>query len=71
MKGDADGMKVFTGRANPQLAQRICDYLEIPLGRGRTELFPDGELIVRPDTAGRIVRRTPASLTASMRLLTT
>jgi ribose-phosphate pyrophosphokinase len=46
---DADKLKVFTGRANPQLAQRICDYLEIPLGRGRTELFPDGELIVRAD----------------------
>src|SRR5450432_905817 len=46
---DADKLKVFTGRANPQLAQRICDYLEIPLGRGRTELFPDGELIVRVD----------------------
>jgi len=54
-KGDADGMKVFTGRANPQLAQRICDYLEIPLGRGRTELFPDGELIVKveEDVRGR------------------
>lgn len=46
---DADHMKVFTGRANPQLAQKVCDYLEIPIGRGRTELFPDGELIVRVD----------------------
>jgi ribose-phosphate pyrophosphokinase len=52
---DADKMKVFTGRANPQLAQRVCEYLEIPLGRGRTELFPDGELIVRveEDVRGR------------------
>src|SRR6266516_3721149 len=49
MKADADKLKVFTGRANPQLAQKICDYLQIPLGRGRTELFPDGELIVRVD----------------------
>ena len=48
-KLDADKLKVFTGRANPQLAQKICDYLEIPLGRGRTELFPDGELIVKVD----------------------
>src|SRR5437867_9767693 len=55
MKGDADRLKVFTGRANPQLAQRICDYLQIPLGRGRTELFPDGELIVKveEDVRGR------------------
>ena len=55
MQGDADGLKVFTGRANPQLAQKICDYLQIPLGRGRTELFPDGELIVKveEDVRGR------------------
>src|SRR5688572_32083665 len=49
MQADADKLKLFTGRANPQLAQRICDYLQIPLGGGRTELFPDGELIVRVD----------------------
>src|SRR6185369_1311099 len=48
-EADGNKMKVFTGRANPQLAQRICDHLKIPLGRGRTELFPDGELIVRVD----------------------
>jgi ribose-phosphate pyrophosphokinase len=55
MQADADKIKVFTGRANPQLAQKICDYLEVPLGRGRTELFPDGELIVRieEDVRGR------------------
>jgi ribose-phosphate pyrophosphokinase len=46
---DADKLKVFTGRANPQLAQKICDYLQIPLGKGDTELFPDGELIVKVD----------------------
>lgn len=46
---DADKLKVFTGRAHPELAQRICDYLQIPMGRGRTELFPDGELIVKVD----------------------
>ncbi len=46
---DPDKVKLFTGRANVQLAQRICDHLEVPLGRGRTELFPDGELMVRID----------------------
>ena len=52
---DADRLKLFTGRANPELAQRICDYLQIPLGRGRTESFPDGELIVKveEDVRGR------------------
>ena len=55
MKADAEKLKLFTGRANPQLAQTICDYLEIPMGRGRTELFPDGELIVKveEDVRGR------------------
>jgi len=46
---DADKLKVFTGRANPQLAQQVCDHLQIPLGRGRTELFADGELLVKVD----------------------
>ena len=48
-EADADQLKVFAGRANPTLAARICEYLKIPLGRGGTELFPDGELIVRVD----------------------
>src|SRR5258708_31994493 len=52
---DADKLKLFTGRAHPELAQKICNYLQIPLGRGRTELFPDGELIVKveEDVRGR------------------
>jgi ribose-phosphate pyrophosphokinase len=48
-QADADHLKVFTGRANPTLAAKICEHLQIPLGRGRTELFPDGELIVKVD----------------------
>src|SRR3982751_4126329 len=52
---DADKLKVFTGRANPELAQKICSHLQIPVGRGRTELFPDGELTVKveEDVRGR------------------
>jgi ribose-phosphate pyrophosphokinase len=46
---DADRLKVFTGRANPKLAADICKHLEIPLGRGQTEMFPDGELLVKVD----------------------
>lgn len=55
MLADQDKLKLFTGRANPQLAQKVCDYLHLPLGRGRTELFPDGELIVKveEDVRGR------------------
>jgi len=52
---DANRLKLFTGRANPTLAQKICEYLHIPLGRGRPELFPDGEVIVKveEDVRGR------------------
>ena len=45
----------FHGPGQSALASKICDYLQIPLGRGGTELFPDGELIVRveEDVRGR------------------
>ncbi|CAN5660863.1 ribose-phosphate pyrophosphokinase [soil metagenome] len=49
MRNDADRLKLFTGRANPGLAEKVCEYLEVPMGRGRTELFPDGELLVKID----------------------
>jgi ribose-phosphate pyrophosphokinase len=37
------GLKVFTGNSNPELAQQICDSLEIPLGRALVSTFSDGE----------------------------
>jgi ribose-phosphate pyrophosphokinase len=49
MKSDADQLKVFAGRANPVLAQKVADYLDLPLARAKVELFPDGELIVKVD----------------------
>lgn len=54
---DADKLKVFAARGNMALTQKVCDYLQIPLGRGGSELFPDGELIVRieEDVRGRDV----------------
>ena len=39
-------MKVFTGRANTALAQAICDYLDIELGRADVRNFSDGEIYV-------------------------
>lgn len=47
MSTDNANLRIFAGRSNPVLAQKICDHIGIPLGRGKTELFPDGELIVR------------------------
>jgi ribose-phosphate pyrophosphokinase len=34
---------VFSGRSHPQLAERICDYLQIPGGQVRLYDFSDGE----------------------------
>jgi len=40
-------MKIFTGTANPELAQRIADSLGIPLGKATVTRFPDGETWVK------------------------
>ncbi len=48
-QSDSDHLKVFAGRASVDLASAMCEFLQIPLGQGRTELFPDGELFVKVD----------------------
>jgi ribose-phosphate pyrophosphokinase len=50
-------LKVFTGRANPRLAEEIADYLALPLGRMTINNFPDGEILCRieEDVRGRDV----------------
>jgi ribose-phosphate pyrophosphokinase len=40
-------MKIFTGTANPKLAQNIADSLGIPLGKAMVNRFPDGETAVK------------------------
>jgi len=39
-------MKVFSGNANPILAQEICDKLQIDLGKADVRKFSDGETFV-------------------------
>ena len=39
-------MMVFAGNANPQLAQDICNYLRLPLGKAEVDRFSDGEIMV-------------------------
>lgn len=39
-------MMVFSGNANPQLAQDICNYLKLPLGKAVVDRFSDGEIMV-------------------------
>ncbi|MBW1669912.1 MAG: ribose-phosphate pyrophosphokinase [Deltaproteobacteria bacterium] len=41
-----NNMIIFTGNANPALAQEICDYLSMPLGRASVQTFSDGEVYV-------------------------
>ena len=50
-------MKIFSGSSNPQLTQRIVDYLKIPLGEVDISRFPDGEthVKVRENIRGRDV----------------
>ena len=39
-------LKVFTGNANPALAQEICDHLSVPLAKASVKSFSDGEIMV-------------------------
>jgi ribose-phosphate pyrophosphokinase len=40
-------MKVFSGSANRELAERICKYIGVPFGKATISSFPDGETYVR------------------------
>ena len=42
-----DELKVFTGNAHPALAQGICDYLHVPLGKAEVFEFSNGNIFVR------------------------
>ena len=41
------GIRLFSGRGNPDLAKRISEYLGLPLGRVQLENFPDGEIALK------------------------
>jgi ribose-phosphate pyrophosphokinase len=40
-------LKIFTGNANPALAEEICKCLKVPLGKAEVGHFSDGELRVK------------------------
>ena len=50
-------LKIFSGRANPKLAEKICAFLNLPMGRISLTDFPDGEIAVKilEDVRGRDV----------------
>lgn len=39
-------VKIFTGNANPELAQKIADSIGLPLGKANVSTFSDGEIAV-------------------------
>ena len=71
MTVDRDHLKIFAGRAGHELTIDLCDHLDLPIGAAETELFPDGELIVRvdEDVRGRdcyIVQSTSDPINANL-----
>lgn len=44
---DLDGMLIFGGSGSPRLAARICEYLGVAPGKGKTLRFSEGNLFVR------------------------
>ncbi len=50
-----DDLKIFTCNGHPELARRMCDYLQIPLGDASVTRFPDGEINIKinEDVRGR------------------
>ena len=40
-------LKIFSGNANPRLAQEVCDYLGLPMGKAKVSRFSDGEVNVQ------------------------
>jgi len=48
-------IQIFTGNANPELAQKICEQLSLPLGEALVTMFNDGEIRVEisDDVRGR------------------
>src|SRR5207237_3446291 len=41
-----DNLMVFTGNANPKLAQQVAKQLNVQLGRATVSKFSDGEIMV-------------------------
>jgi ribose-phosphate pyrophosphokinase len=48
-----DRLRIFTGNANPELAQKICKYLGVRLGKAGVSHFSDGEIQVEIDESVR------------------
>lgn len=43
------GLIIFSGNSNPDLAEKVCTYLEQPLGGAKVKTFSDGEVQIEID----------------------
>ncbi len=52
---DDRNLRIFAGRASQYMCERVCKYLDLTVGQGHTDMFPDGEIIVKveEDVRGR------------------
>lgn len=39
-----EGISIFSGNSNPELAKKICEYLNLSLGDAQVKTFSDGEI---------------------------
>jgi ribose-phosphate pyrophosphokinase len=44
-----DDFVIFSGNSNPLLSQKICEYVDIPLGGEKVKRFSDGEIQIEID----------------------
>lgn len=47
MSSTSKRLKIFSGNANPELAQEICQYLGVEMGASKVSHFSDGEIQAR------------------------
>ncbi|MGD2024162.1 MAG: ribose-phosphate pyrophosphokinase, partial [Desulfobacterales bacterium] len=44
-----EGISIFSGNSNPDLAKKICEYLNLSLGSAQVKTFSDGEIQIEID----------------------
>ena len=44
-----EGISIFSGNSNPELASKICEYLNLSLGSAQVKTFSDGEIQIEID----------------------
>lgn len=49
IKANPQEIRVFSGLHSGDIASKVCDHLGIAVGKSKTEIFPDGEVLVRVD----------------------